>query len=344
MSILVVGGGKMGMSHLALISRYVGKAHVALCDTKRVTRTVFRLLGYQTFGSVDAALKALGRVDGVLIATPTPAHAPLARWAIARNVPFFVEKPLTLDCALSRDLVSLADAAGVSSQMGFVLRYVASFRRLQVLMAEGRFGAVQSYTASMNGEVITKPLADEDWRGDFRRGGGCLNEYGPHVIDLCRFIFGPVAEIASAEKDQRFSTHADDRFSLLWRHESGVEGRVDADWCSAGKRKSVIEFRVECEHARMRVDNSAIEIEWRANAPVSVEERAELEIQPRPPNVGFYLRGEEFSLEIEDFLTACLGRDFHAASSRKDTKAPDLADGFEVDSLIDAIAVKAGLK
>lgn len=344
MSILVVGGGKMGMSHLALISQYVGKNHVALCDSKRVIRMVFRFLGYRTFASVDAALAGLQQVDGVLIATPTHAHAPLARWAITRNIPLFVEKPLTLDAAQSRELVALANGSGTPAQMGFVLRYVASFRRLQALVAEGQLGAVQSYRAVMGGNVVDKPLAENDWRGDFRRGGGCLNEYGPHVIDLCRFVFGPVASIEDATQSRSYSTRADDRFSVQWRHDTGLEGRVEADWSDASKRKSVIEFQVDFKHARVRVDNSAIEIEWHPNAPVPPETRAELEMPPRPPNVGFYLRGEEFSLEIEDFLTLCMGRDFHADPTCRDSKAPDMTDGSEVDALIDVIARKAGLK
>ncbi|OZA19374.1 MAG: hypothetical protein B7Y02_00785 [Rhodobacterales bacterium 17-64-5] len=196
----------------------------------------------------------------------------------------------------------------------------------------------------MRGNVITKALADTDWRGDYMRGGGCLNEYGPHIIDLCRFIFGPVAQIATATEGKTFCTRADDRFDVQWQHVSGIEGRVEADWCDAAKRKSVIEFTVDFEHARVRVDNSAVEIDWHLDASLPQAVRDELDAPVRQPNVGFYLRGEEFSLEIEDFLTACLGRDFHVDPACRNGKAPDLADGFEVDALIDAIAGKAGLK
>lgn len=344
MSILVIGGGKMGMSHLALIGQYVGKANVVLCDTKWVTRAVFRLLGYRAFASVDAATKGLSQVSGVLIATPTGSHASLARWAIEQKIPFFIEKPLTLDAAKSRNLVALAQSAAVYGQMGFVLRYVASFQRLKRLVSEGRLGPVQRYKVSMRGNVITEPLDDGDWRGDFQRGGGCLNEYGPHVIDLCRYVFGPVATIAEAKCDRSFSVRADDRFAIQWLHESGVTGEVAADWCDPSMRKSVIEFHVECAHAAVRVDNSAIDIVWHPDVELSLDERAMLEMPPRPSNVGFYLRGEEFSLEIEDFLTACLGRDFHVDPNCRDSKAPDLTDGFEVDALINAIAERSGLK
>ena len=62
MKILVIGGGKMGMSHLALLSEYLGKANVALCDSKRSTRWLFKWLGYKTYATADAAISALGRV------------------------------------------------------------------------------------------------------------------------------------------------------------------------------------------------------------------------------------------------------------------------------------------
>ena len=334
----------MGMSHLALIGQYIGKSNVALCDTKWVTRVIFRLLGYRAFVSVDEATKRLGQIRGALIATPTGSHATLARWAIERQIPFFIEKPLTLDAVKSQDLVKLAQSAAVYAQMGFVLRYVASFQRLKVLIAEGQLGEVQHYSASMRGNVITQPLDDGDWRGDYQRGGGCLNEYGPHIIDLCRYIFGPVTSIDKATCESHFSVGADDRFTVKWLHGSGIEGEVAADWCDPSMRKSVIEFRVECANASVRVDNSAIDIVWHTNVQLSPDERAIMEMQPRPSNVSFYLRGEEFSLEIEDFLTACLGRDFHADPTCRDSKAPDLADGFEVDALIHEIAEKGGLK
>jgi predicted dehydrogenase len=344
MTILIVGGGKMGMSHLALVTQYVGKSSVALCESKALVRYLFRCLGYRTFASVESAANSLGTLTGILIATPTSSHAALARWAIGRRVPFFVEKPLTLDARRSGELSTLARDAGVPAQVGFVLRYVATFQLLRKLVANGALGHLRDYAASMRGNVITKPLPAKNWQGSFERGGGCLNEYGPHIIDLCRFIFGPVAEITSAEMDRVHSKHADDRVSVAWVHDDRTRGRIVMDWCDPTKRKSVLEIDVDFEYAHVRVDNSGFEVSWRDNAPPEVREWVSNTLPVRPANVRFYLRGEEFSLELEDFLGTCLDRNLHIDPEAPTDTAPQLADGAAVDALIDQIARKTGLK
>jgi scyllo-inositol 2-dehydrogenase (NADP+) len=344
MTILVIGGGKMGMSHLALATQYLGKSNVALCDTKLSTRILFRLFGYKTFANVDAAAASLDRLEGVLIATPTPSHASLAKWAINKGVPCFVEKPLTLNLEASNELKVLAAAKSVPVQVGFVLRYVASFQRLRNLVQGGQLGRMLGYRASMRGNVMLKPPAVDSWQGDFKRGGGCLNEYGPHIIDLCQFIFGPVDRVDDVHMTQVFCAHADDRIDFGWVHRTGSLGKVAIDWCDITKRKSVLEFQVKFEHAEVRVDNSAFEITWNEESAVTEDKRLEIDTPIRPSNVAYYLRGEEFSLELEEFLGTCVGRRFGVDDTiPKDTTAR-LKDGCEVDRIIDEIARKVGLK
>lgn len=344
MSFCVVGGGKMGLSHLALITPYLGKRNVVLVERKRSVRLVFKLMGYSTFPSLDAVVARTGKPQGIIIATPTSAHAVLSEWAINQRVPFFVEKPLTLNAERSADLVRKANEAGVRAQTGFVMRYVATFQRLRALIADGRLGALRGYRASMRGNVLTKPPKPEGWQGNFARGGGSLNEYGPHIIDLCRFIFGNVSAITQAKYGKVMSTRADDWVELDWQHAGGFGGSLQINWCDTTKRKSVLEIVADFEHARVRVDNSAVEVMLNDDARLDADARAVLSMPIQPPNVGFYLRGEEFSLEMEDFLGACLHRSLHVDPHLPANVTPTLEDGYEVDRLIDAIARKAGLK
>lgn len=334
----------MGMSHLALATQYVGKSNVALCDTKLSTRVLFRLLGYKTFGDIDVAASAVDRLEGVLIATPTPSHARLAKWAINKGVPCFVEKPLTLDVTASMELKSLAAAKGVPVQVGFVLRYVASFQRLRHLVSNQGLGAVLDYTASMRGNVIIKPPAPDSWQGHFKQGGGCLNEYGPHIIDLCQFIFGTVDNVSDVRLTQVFCMHADDRIDFSWSHRNGSKGKVEIDWCDTTKRKSVVEFKVKFEHAEVRVDNSAVEITWNEGCTIPADRRQKIDAPIHPSNVAYYLRGEEFSLELEEFLGTCVGRRLSVDDTLPVNTTARLDDGCEVDRLIDEIARKVGLK
>ena len=343
MTILVIGGGKMGMSHLALLTHYIGKSNVALCDTKFSTRLLFRFLGYKTFSSIGK-LSKIDRLDGVIISTPTPSHGSLAHWAISQRVPFFVEKPLSLDENVSKSICDLACSAGVSAQVGFVLRYVSSFQRLHKLVVDGSLGKLKSYSASMMGNVVFKKLPLNSWQGDFSRGGGCLNEYGPHLIDLCRFIFGPVSQISKVKAYKIYSSNADDCIEIDWLHQNGMPASIEINWSDSTRRKSVIEFVVKFEYADLRVDNSTIEFKWHNGAPLLEEERNTLELTTRPKNVGFYLRGEEFSLELEDFLGICFRRNFHIDPSSTQSIVPRLQDGYEVDKLITRIASQAGLK
>ena len=344
MSILIVGGGKMGISHLALASRYIGKPNVALCELKLSTRILFRLLGYKTFKDVESAANALGQLRGILIATPTPTHARLAKWAINKGIPCFIEKPLTLDVNASNELKLLAATKGVTVQVGFVLRYVTTFQRLRYLALSGLLGSIVGYTASMRGNVILKPPASDNWQGHFKAGGGCLNEYGPHIIDLCQFIFGRVDQVSDVRMNQVFCSHADDRIKFGMLHANGTGGEVEVDWCDTTKRKSVVEFKVNFEQAEVRVDNSAVEIKWSPDCTITEDMRQSIDSPIRPTNVTYYLRGEEFSLELEEFLGTCVGRQLSMDDSIPASTTARLVDGCEVDRLIDEIARKAGLK
>lgn len=349
MMILVVGGGKMGMSHLALCSAYLNKSSVALCDTSWTTRRLFSYLGFRVFSHVEDALENLGRIDGVIIATPTKSHYVLAQWAIENRIPVFVEKPLTLDPDKSHFLASIASSQEVATQVGFVMRYIATFQRLRDLVQEEKLGRVLHYSASMLGNVMTKPPKAGNWQGIFSKGGGCLNEYGPHIIDLSCFIFGRVAQINLATAKSIHCPEADDRMEIQWQHSSGfvghdIPGNLVIDWSDPSKRKSVIEFNVCCEFATLRVDNSAVEIKWRPDIRLRESQIEEVEAYVRPMNVKYYLRGEEFSLEIAEFLETCTSQKMVDPGARHTHTVPTLHDGYEVDRLIDLIASKAGLK
>jgi predicted dehydrogenase len=342
-TVLIVGGGKMGLSHLALAGSLVGSSNVAICDASLALRFAYRNLGKRTFASVPAALGSLrGKVSAAIVATPTSSHYPIASSLLQASIPCFVEKPLTLNPERSAELARIAAARGVHAQVGFVLRYVATFVTLRRLVASGRFGPAISYRARMSGNVITGSQGDT-WRSDYARGGGCLNEYGPHLIDLCRYVFGDIAGIHSAIATQVHSRRADDRMTASWTHACGTNGQLDMDWCDTTRRKSVIQLEVSFSHARVVLDNSTLKIlDVHPDHAGPPGELRTLEFIV-PPRVSFYLRGEEYSLQLEEFLGRSLQRSFGMTPFEGAASPALLVDGLAVDQLIAGLAQKAGL-
>ena len=338
---LVVGGGKMGLSHLAILNRLLERGQVAVVDPSRLARFIFARVGIRTFASLDAALAADNSWDGAVVATPTASHFTIARALLERGVPCFIEKPLTLDPGRSTTLLELQRQKAVVAQMGFVLRFVQPFVRLRKIVRSGVLGAPLQYHARMLGNVVTK-AENDSWRTDFQRGGGCLNEYGPHLIDLCRAIFGDVQSIDSATFGRVHSTRADDHSDIQWRHSQGAVGTLRLDWCDTSRRKSYTDFDVQFEHGRIRANIAEIRVEPNPDANLDALQLAALTAPTLPFPVNFYLRGEEFTLQLELFLERVLGRSLMRADLSHDLAA-DLADGHAVDQLIFDTAALGGL-
>jgi predicted dehydrogenase len=339
MTVLVVGGGKMGMSHLAILSAMLGGDGVALCESSHLSRTVFKRLGVRVFRSLDDARSAT-RITAAVVATPTKSHFPLAAQLLDEGVPCFIEKPLTLDPRLSAQLVGLCAAKGVAAQVGLVGRFIATFLRLREVVHGHRLGEVKRYRARMLGNVVTGP--ERGWRTNYSLGGGCLNEYGPHLLDLCLSIFGDVLHVEQARYEQVHSTLADDRIFARFIHSGGAEGEVDLDWCDASRRKAAIAFDVEFEKGLVRADNVGIRVEVHPGADVTAADLDRLQEPLQSLPVGYYLRGDEYSLQLEIFLEKVMERRFRRAEVDP-AIAATLEDGHAADSLIALIAQRSRL-
>ena len=342
MTIIIVGGGKMGLSHLAIASQILGSKNVVLCETNLLMRFLYKRLGIKTYSSVELALAACSEIKGAIISTPTPSHYLIAKLFLENSIPCFIEKPLTLSAKKSLHLLSLSLDKKVYAQMGFVLRYVSSFSKLRDLLQSNALGPPLGYSVQMTGNVITKSDS-KSWRTNFAAGGGCLNEYGPHLIDLCRFIFGDVAVVNGAKKSHVFSENADDRINFEWTHDSGVAGKAKLDWCDPNKRKSIIEFTINFQGAEVSANNSALHFTFNDACTLTLDERIQISKSSVPPRVGFYLRGEEYSLQLEDFIGKCVNQICRVDSKFGIGNSAELSDGLAVDQLIESIALKAEL-
>ena len=341
MSILIVGGGKMGLSHMAILNRLLDKGEIGLCDSSWLARYMFSKLQIRTFRSLDKALQNPSQWRGAIVATPTPSHFAISKSLLEQSIPCFIEKPLTLNPVQSQVLTDLQSRSGTIVQMGLVARFMQPFVRLRRIAKTGFLGAPLNYRARMLGNVITKP-GNYGWRTDFNRGGGCLNEYGPHLLDLCRSIFGDIKVLQSASFGRVHSSRADDNVKVSWEHESGAHGDLLLDWCDTSRRKSSIDFEVVFEQGTVRANDAGLSVQVKQRVDFDPILHAELTGSLLPYPVNFYLRGEEYSLQLEVFLERVLGKKLLRADISHDLAA-SIADGLEIDRLINDIAAMGHL-
>ena len=131
----IVGLGKMGLSHYALMH-----AHPRLRQSPATTPSTCWVLerntGVSGYGDYETML-AEADLDAVVIATPSSAHAPMVRAAFDKGLHVFCEKQLTLSPEDSDDLTVLARERGLVTQVGYHNRFVGAFREVRALLDKG---------------------------------------------------------------------------------------------------------------------------------------------------------------------------------------------------------------
>ena len=326
----VIGLGKMGLSHLSIANALDDFEVVAVCDNSRlVTDVLGKVTGLKGYNDYDEVLK-LKDLDAVLIATPTIAHEPMIRKALDRGLHVFAEKPLTLDAAASQELGEIARQKGLVAQVGYHNRYVGTFAEAARLLAAGVLGKASHALAESYGPVVlrrTKPT----WRGKAGQGGGCLHDYAAHPINLLNWNFGAPEACLGASLPRHFSAEVEDQTHAMLQFPNGVVGQVSVDWSDPSVRKMTTKLSVWGELGKLYVDRTELQLFLtdKAKAPEGYRRGWTVRhITDLTPPVSFYLRGEEYSAQLEGFGRAIL---------KKEPQRNDFASATATDLTIEMI-------
>jgi myo-inositol 2-dehydrogenase / D-chiro-inositol 1-dehydrogenase len=137
----VVGVGRIGAFHAQTLRTLTDVATVTLTDTDADRARAVAAEEGLAAAETAAALIELG-VDALVIATSTPAHAPLLRLAASAGVPAFCEKPVALDLPTLVDVVAEVERAGILVQVGFQRRFDAGYAAARDAVAAGALGTL----------------------------------------------------------------------------------------------------------------------------------------------------------------------------------------------------------
>lgn len=300
----VVGLGKMGLSHHAMINAHPDVEVAGICDSSGYVLSVLsKYTGVPTYSDFDAMLEEV-ELDAVVIATPSSSHARMVRRALERGLHVFCEKPFTLNPRDAEALSALSRERGVVTQVGYHNRFVGAFREVKALLEAGAIGNVTHVLGEAYGPVVLKPKGGT-WRSQRTEGGGCLYDYAAHVIDLLSWYLGEPVGVGGTVLARVFSRETDDTVFSTLHFPAGNTAQVSVNWSDESYRKMTTRVTIWGTAGRIFADRQECQVYLRDTASIpegyepgwNVRNTTEL-TEP----VWFYLRGEEYSAQIDTFV------------------------------------------
>src|SRR5919107_6066226 len=136
LKVALIGAGKMGISHLAILGAHPEVQIAAVCDTSKMVLDA--LEKYSGFRCFTDYIKMVDEVkpDAVFVAVPTKIHYSIVKSLLNKDVHVFVEKPFCLNPTQGQELVELAAAKRLINQVGYHNKFVGTFREVKRIVKE----------------------------------------------------------------------------------------------------------------------------------------------------------------------------------------------------------------
>src|SRR5665647_2704456 len=115
----IIGLGKMGISHAAIVSPHPEAELVAVCDTSSLMLDAFKKFTNVNGYSDYIKMIDIEKLDCVVVATPTRFHYPITKYALKKGIHVFCEKPFSLTTSEGEELVKLANEKWLVNQVGY---------------------------------------------------------------------------------------------------------------------------------------------------------------------------------------------------------------------------------
>ncbi|TWU28203.1 Gfo/Idh/MocA family protein [Bythopirellula polymerisocia] len=269
----IIGTGFIGPAHVEALRRlgYVQVAAVAERDTALAQAKADELSIPKAYSDYHQLL-ADPDIQVVHNCTPNHLHFEVNRDILAAGKHVISEKPLAMNSTESRELVKLAEAAGVVHAIDFNYRYMPLVQQARLMcQASDEVGRILAVHGSYLQDWLLKET-DWNWRlvpemsGDSR----AVADIGSHWCDLIQFITGqkivkvmadlvtihpsrkrPKVEVETyagkvlqPEDMEEVPISTEDYASILLEFDSGMHGVLTVNQCAAG-RKNRLYFEID---------------------------------------------------------------------------------------------------
>ena len=183
MRVAIVGCGRMGRERTRAASAFRVEA-ILLFDEDRSRAESLASESARALPVADLDNLIQGKPDAIFICTPPFCRGWLENRAIDLGIPFFVEKPIGISTDQVRTVLDNLRQHEVLNAVGYMNRYRNSVAHVRAILQSRNIIGI---TAHWVGKKYGVP-----WWAVREQSGGPFNEQATHLMDLFRYLSGPV--------------------------------------------------------------------------------------------------------------------------------------------------------
>ena len=217
----IVGAGRMGNAHLQRLEKIKDVKVIAICDVVRENAERLSQGKKKIYQDLE---KMLNKEDlnAIWILTPANVHSRQVEICLKRGIPFFLEKPVTINLEEGKKVLSKIKEKKVLHSIGYMSRYLSTVEKLKKILKGEKLALVSA-------EVFwTIPLVDSIKSKE--KAGGQIVDQATHLVDLMRYLVGEITEVFTRRirglfPEEKLYT-GDDASATIFQFKNGVVGNL----------------------------------------------------------------------------------------------------------------------
>ncbi|MBX0288591.1 Gfo/Idh/MocA family protein [Haloarcula salinisoli] len=222
MEVGVIGAGGIAKEHMRNLDALDDVSITAVCDIDEETAN-------RAAGKRDAAAYVDHEelydthgdaLDAVFICIPPFAHTTQETIAAERDIPFLVEKPVTVSVDKAKEIASTVSESDIMTHVSYESRFNPTTDLVEEYVGDRQISLMTAQFLS--------PIPPQDWFTDEAKSGGQLFEQTSHYIDLFRYFAGEVESVMGygAQEVLEDELNFNDTTAVVLEHESGTISQV----------------------------------------------------------------------------------------------------------------------
>lgn len=278
--------------------------------------------GHSVCGSEDEVLDGC---DAVYICTWTSEHPRLVAKAVERGLAIFCEKPLAVSTELAESMARTVAEAGLTNQVGLILRRSAAYNWARHLIDDPAAGRVMTVVFRDDQFIPIQGHYESTWRADRALvGAGTLLEHSIHDVDMLRFLVGEVVRVSANTANFHGHVGIEDVANATLAFEGGAIGTLTSVWHDNLARPSLRRVEIFCERRYIVIEGD----DW--YGPVHWTDA---------DGASGSLGGDEIVAAVEPLLDGSMNPDGEFVRAVVESRAahPDFATAVKAHRIVDAM-------